>query len=535
MTIRTAEDLGKRISEIRRSQARNQKDIAKSINVSQGQYSKIEHGVHRPSFDQLIAICDYFGVTPNDLLGYSTVERICTAERTALNRAVEIYKKYHGGGDIQLSGRPFAAGSAGASSCEIREFRKNLQSEGWNDIVLSPGEINEFLEKIKGFSKHPKYAGYMLSGLVEKIFDAGCTKFHLQTQGVPIDGSYLPALEEIIFDADNKTVIAEAYLNAANSNEDYQRSLRMLAKAESLLKDKETEPLLKRDDDITENLHIISVKGTVGLGKPEIPPKIGYKAGRLAKLYIDLGKKLALTKHQNERELAIDNFSNAVCLYRNGYSQTPSDTIEELFDPSPGWLHPICLGNLLSIIARLQRERQVHHDNPEARHTEAGLILWKFYFERGREWGLSFNSHADCNREVYGVPVVREDYMSTELRREHEIKRFPNNRHLQRIFELPLNIDEYWPTVLWNTDGSVSNNARNKALRLGLEHAISTHDRFRGMYERIVGREHSGLFNLVQTLNTYLDILKNQGIDAYAKQVNPDHYERWKDRQSAKQ
>ncbi len=73
MVIKTAKDLGKKIRDIRKSQGKSEKDIAKSIGISQGQYSKIEHGVHRPSFDKLVTICDYFGVTPNDLLNYKAI------------------------------------------------------------------------------------------------------------------------------------------------------------------------------------------------------------------------------------------------------------------------------------------------------------------------------------------------------------------------------------------------------------------------------------------------------------------------------
>lgn len=46
----------------------SQEELAKILNVGQQQYSKLETGVSTLNVEQLAILCNFYGVTPNDLL-----------------------------------------------------------------------------------------------------------------------------------------------------------------------------------------------------------------------------------------------------------------------------------------------------------------------------------------------------------------------------------------------------------------------------------------------------------------------------------
>lgn len=47
---------------------KHQYELAKIINITPQQYSQIERGKCNLKIEQLLIICDYLGITPNDLL-----------------------------------------------------------------------------------------------------------------------------------------------------------------------------------------------------------------------------------------------------------------------------------------------------------------------------------------------------------------------------------------------------------------------------------------------------------------------------------
>lgn len=188
MAIKTAEDLGRRICEIRRGQKKKQAEVAKVVGISQAQYSKIERGIHSLSFEKLVEISDYFGVTPNDILN-------CQPRKTEVDKVLEIYKELEQTAHYWYDGRAMSLAEAMGRSIEITKFdgllRKRLEG-----IVLNEYEIDEFLYRISSprlvreleASGEAKYIGRFLTELINNSHLAGNRSFYLRFR-TPIDFS----------------------------------------------------------------------------------------------------------------------------------------------------------------------------------------------------------------------------------------------------------------------------------------------------------------------------------------------------------
>ncbi|GHU60104.1 hypothetical protein AGMMS49975_28770 [Clostridia bacterium] len=60
-----------RLKELRKSKNVTQKQTAEEIDIAERQYQKYELGENKPSYDVLIALADYFGVSLDYLVGRS--------------------------------------------------------------------------------------------------------------------------------------------------------------------------------------------------------------------------------------------------------------------------------------------------------------------------------------------------------------------------------------------------------------------------------------------------------------------------------
>jgi transcriptional regulator with XRE-family HTH domain len=60
---------GEHLKSIRLLQDKKQQETASAINITLRNYQKFEHGEVKPSFDNLIALADYFDVSIDSLVG----------------------------------------------------------------------------------------------------------------------------------------------------------------------------------------------------------------------------------------------------------------------------------------------------------------------------------------------------------------------------------------------------------------------------------------------------------------------------------
>ena len=56
---------------LRKSQSKTQKQVALAIEVTERNYQDFEYGKHKPSFDTIIKLCNFFDVSSDYLLGLS--------------------------------------------------------------------------------------------------------------------------------------------------------------------------------------------------------------------------------------------------------------------------------------------------------------------------------------------------------------------------------------------------------------------------------------------------------------------------------
>ena len=77
----------KRLLELRKQRELTQNELAESIGVNKQTISQYERGVRRPDFDTLCALCDFFNVSSDYLLGKAdvTLRYVDTAELAKLN------------------------------------------------------------------------------------------------------------------------------------------------------------------------------------------------------------------------------------------------------------------------------------------------------------------------------------------------------------------------------------------------------------------------------------------------------------------
>ena len=63
------------LKSVRKLHGVTQKQVANSLEITETLYQKYEHGKVKPSFDNLIAIADYFNVSLDYLVGLSDEPR----------------------------------------------------------------------------------------------------------------------------------------------------------------------------------------------------------------------------------------------------------------------------------------------------------------------------------------------------------------------------------------------------------------------------------------------------------------------------
>ena len=64
-------NFGENLKTLRKSRGMTQKELGQKVNLSKAVISKYENGMGYPSFDMLIHIAQFFGVTTDYLLGVS--------------------------------------------------------------------------------------------------------------------------------------------------------------------------------------------------------------------------------------------------------------------------------------------------------------------------------------------------------------------------------------------------------------------------------------------------------------------------------
>ena len=80
------------LARIRKKSGLTQLQIADSLGVSKATYSAWETGRAKLGEDRIVALCDLFGCTPNDILGYNKDPDGSPAFFTAQLRKTNIYR-----------------------------------------------------------------------------------------------------------------------------------------------------------------------------------------------------------------------------------------------------------------------------------------------------------------------------------------------------------------------------------------------------------------------------------------------------------
>ena len=68
-------DFAKNLKKYRKQKNYTQAELAKKLNYGYTAIANYESGRNEPSFDDLISLCYILGVTPNELLGFSPMEK----------------------------------------------------------------------------------------------------------------------------------------------------------------------------------------------------------------------------------------------------------------------------------------------------------------------------------------------------------------------------------------------------------------------------------------------------------------------------
>lgn len=112
-------DFGAVLKQLRKSHNLTQQELGLHIGLSKAVISKYENGMGYPTFDILILIADYFGVTTDYLLGVEkgkTKERfsaplcvvdcgcfVCLHKRIKAVKSLSLYTVYHKSIDLHTS------------------------------------------------------------------------------------------------------------------------------------------------------------------------------------------------------------------------------------------------------------------------------------------------------------------------------------------------------------------------------------------------------------------------------------------------
>lgn len=59
--------IGKNLKEARKYKGLTQKEVGQALHMTQQQYSRFENGVFELNYDQILFLCDFLDMTPNEL------------------------------------------------------------------------------------------------------------------------------------------------------------------------------------------------------------------------------------------------------------------------------------------------------------------------------------------------------------------------------------------------------------------------------------------------------------------------------------
>lgn len=61
--------IGHKLKELRKGEGLTQVQLAKALNISRVNYTRYETDASRPDYETLVAICDFYDVTLDELFG----------------------------------------------------------------------------------------------------------------------------------------------------------------------------------------------------------------------------------------------------------------------------------------------------------------------------------------------------------------------------------------------------------------------------------------------------------------------------------
>ena len=67
--MEVAKMVGANLKQARKDMGLTQKEVAAKMLMTQQQYSRFENGVFQLNYEQILALCKLYGVTPNTLFG----------------------------------------------------------------------------------------------------------------------------------------------------------------------------------------------------------------------------------------------------------------------------------------------------------------------------------------------------------------------------------------------------------------------------------------------------------------------------------
>ena len=65
--MRVAEKIGANLKQARKDAGYTQKQVAEKFNMTQQQYSRFENGVFELNYTQILELCKFYNITPNEL------------------------------------------------------------------------------------------------------------------------------------------------------------------------------------------------------------------------------------------------------------------------------------------------------------------------------------------------------------------------------------------------------------------------------------------------------------------------------------
>ena len=65
--METAKKIGQNLKEARKFKGYTQKEVAAVMKMTQQQYSRFENGVFELNYEQILFLCEFYEITPNEL------------------------------------------------------------------------------------------------------------------------------------------------------------------------------------------------------------------------------------------------------------------------------------------------------------------------------------------------------------------------------------------------------------------------------------------------------------------------------------